>query len=77
MFCLMGNYIAALCNMRDGALVDYDSTRITAESDDDAKRKAEEWAAINLEVIDEPTWLQVVDADGKCILSKLHGSPNA
>ena len=73
----MGNYIAALCRMQDGALVDYDSIRMTAESADDAKRQALEWAASNVGSIKEPTWLQVTDLSGKAILSKPYGTTNA
>jgi hypothetical protein len=73
----MGAYIAALCRMQDGALVDYDSTRITAASEDDAKRQALEWSAAESGVIDELTWLQVTDMSGKAILSKPYGTLNA
>jgi hypothetical protein len=73
----MGNYIATLYRMQDCALVDYDSIRITADSEEDAMRQAQEWAAVNLGIIEEPTWLQVTDLSDKAILYKPYGTINA
>jgi DNA invertase Pin-like site-specific DNA recombinase len=38
-------YVAALCHMREGWLVDYDSTRFIATNEDEAKQEAAKWAA--------------------------------
>ena len=69
-------YVAALCHMRSGGLVDYDSIRFVAATQAEAKQKADEWAAIALGIVTERTWLQVTQ-DGrpsilKC-LERLNG----
>jgi hypothetical protein len=50
---------------------------MTAESEEDAKQQAQEWAASNIGSIKEPTWLRVTDLSGKAILSKPYGTTNA
>lgn len=63
-------YVAALCHMRGGGLVDYDSIRFVAATEGEAKQKADEWAAIAPGIVTEKTWLQVT-RDGKAIYSKV------
>jgi hypothetical protein len=67
-------YVAALCHMRSGGLVDYDSIRFVAATEAEAKQKADEWAAIALGIVAERTWLQVTQ-DGRAIHSKMFGAP--
>jgi hypothetical protein len=69
-------YVAALCHMREGWLVDYDSTRFIATNEDEAKQEAAKWAASVIGVVTEKTWLQVT-SDGKAIYSKVFDAPNA
>jgi hypothetical protein len=68
-------YIAALCHWRDGGLIDYDSKRLVAVSEAEAKREGSEWAATALgRPISEKTWLQITRVlDGKAILSQVFG----
>jgi uncharacterized protein YqjF (DUF2071 family) len=67
-------YVAALCHMRNGGLVDYDSIRFTASSEAEAKRLANEWCAKTIGAISEETWLQVKRySDSYCIQSTPFG----
>jgi hypothetical protein len=67
-------YVAALCHMRGGGLADYDSRRVVATNEAEAKQKADEWAAVAIGVATEKTWLQVT-LDGKAIYSKVFETP--
>jgi hypothetical protein len=63
-------YVAALCHMRDGGLVDYDSTHFTASSEAEAKHLADDWCAKSIGTVTEKTWLQVKRySDSYCIQS--------
>jgi hypothetical protein len=63
-------YIAALCHMREGGLVDYDSTHFTASSEAEAMRLADDWCAKSIGSITEKTWPQVKRySDSYCIQS--------
>ena len=63
-------YVAALCQMKDGVLRPYESERFAAENNDDAVGKATEWAMANVGVIAEETWLQVT-LDGVGVHSRV------
>lgn len=41
-------YVAALCHMREGVLVPYDSERFIADSKAEAAARAHKWAAVSL-----------------------------
>jgi hypothetical protein len=64
------DYIAAVCHMRDDELVPYDdSYSFNAADDKEAARIALEWVTSSISLIVEPTWLQVINKDGKSIYS--------
>jgi hypothetical protein len=62
-------YLAALCHMKDGTLVPYDSEHLFAADNSEAIRKATEWRVTAAATIDERTWLQVL-LDGTAIHSE-------
>jgi hypothetical protein len=68
------DYVAALCHMKKGGLVPYgDSYSFNAADDKEAARIALEWATSSISLIVEPTWLQVINKDGKSIYSHKWG----
>jgi hypothetical protein len=62
-------YVAALCHMRAGGLVPYDSERIIATTKAEAAAKAQKWAMTTVGVIVDKTWLHVT-LDGAGIYSE-------
>ncbi len=70
-------YVVALCRRRNGWLVDFDSTRVLASNEAEAKQMATKWAdraTAAVGGITERTWLQVF-LDGKAIYSKVYEVP--
>jgi hypothetical protein len=68
----MPDYVVALCHFSVDEFVPYESTRISAENDERAKEKANEWMNKNYALVDDRTWLQVVRG-GTGIYSKRLG----
>jgi hypothetical protein len=60
-------YVAALCHMRDGGLVPYDSERFIATTKAEAAAKAQKWAMTTVGA--DKTWLHVT-LDGAGVYSK-------
>jgi len=75
-------YVAALCHMRDGGLVPYDSERFIAATKAEAAAKAQKWAMTTVGAIVDKTWLHVT-LDGAAVYSKelrvavMHEAPKA
>jgi hypothetical protein len=65
-------YVAALCHMRDGGLVPYDSERFIATSGAEAAARARTWAR-GVGVIVDRSWLHVT-LDGAGIYTEELGS---
>ena len=62
-------FVAALCHMRDGGLVPYDSERFIATTKAEAAAKAQKWAMTSVGAIVDKTWLHVT-LDGAGVYSK-------
>ena len=62
-------YVAALCHMRDGGLVSFDSERFIATTKAEAAAKAQKWAMTTVGIIVDKTWLHVT-LDGAGVYSK-------
>jgi len=62
-------YVAALCHMRDGVLVPYDSERFIATTKAAAASEAQKWAMTNFGAVVDKTWLHVT-LDGAGVYSK-------
>ena len=62
-------YVAALCHMRDGGLVPYDSERFISTTKAEAAAKAQKWAMATVGAIADKTWLHVT-LDGAGVYSK-------
>ena len=71
----MKDYVAALCRMRNGNLVPFESAPIGAEHEQQAIKLAEAWAGASIAKVEEDTWLQVT-CDGKSVHSKHYGALN-
>jgi hypothetical protein len=67
----MFNYVAGLSCLQDTKLVPVETTKITAENDDEAVEKAVKWRLNTLTAIDERTWLEVFrDGESMAFYSK-------
>jgi hypothetical protein len=71
------DYTAALCHMRNGNLVPYESAPVGGEDENTVIKLAQAWAGVTVGAITEDTWLQVVSKDGKAIYSKQYGAWNS
>jgi hypothetical protein len=69
-------YVAALCHMRDRALVPYDTVRFVAANRAKAAARARKWAMANVGVTTNKTWLNVT-LDGVDIYNEELRSQNA
>ncbi len=62
-------YVAALCHMRGGGLVPYDTVRFIAANKTKAAERARKWAMATVSVIADKTWLHVT-LDGVGVYSE-------
>jgi len=62
-------YVAALCHMRGGVLVPFDSERFICASNAEAAGRAQKWAIATVGVIIDTTWLEVT-LDGAGVYSE-------
>jgi hypothetical protein len=66
-------YVATLYAVIDGEKRNFDTETFEAKSVEEAKRKAMEWAAFSVAMIDRPVHFQVIDAEGWEIYHKAFG----
>jgi hypothetical protein len=67
----MFDYVAGLSCLQETKLVPAETTKITAENDDEAVEKAVKWRLSALTAIDGEAWLEVFrDGESKAFYSK-------
>src|SRR5690242_12486935 len=65
----MSEYVAALCEMVGGVPAPYEAIKFEARDDKEAIKKAEEWAAAQIDIVDRETILQL-NIDGRGVHSR-------